>query len=90
MLPADDIDAFVDRLTARIASFPPAAVAAAKASVIRADQAVEGPLLAEGTAFNALLGNDDTRAAMRAFMSLGGQTPDGERRLGELAAELSD
>ncbi len=86
----DAIDAFIDRLTGRIASFPPAAVAAAKASVLRSEQGIEGELLAEGTAFSALLGNDETVAAMAAFMDRGGQTPEGERRLGELAAELGN
>jgi enoyl-CoA hydratase/carnithine racemase len=88
VLPTEAIEAFVDRLTARIASFPPAAVAAAKASVLRSEQSIEGELLAEGTAFSALLGDDDTVAALAAFMDRGGQTPEGERRLGELAAEL--
>ena len=85
---ADDIDAFVDRLAARIATFPPAAVAAAKASVLRSEHAIDDELLAEGAAFNALLGGDDTNAALASFMSRGGQTPGGERRLGELAGEL--
>jgi enoyl-CoA hydratase/carnithine racemase len=88
VLAPEAIEAFVDRLTARIASFPPAAVAAAKASVLRSEQRIEGELLAEGTAFSALLGHDDTIAALATFMDRGGQTPDGERRLGELAAEL--
>jgi enoyl-CoA hydratase/carnithine racemase len=88
VLAPDAIGEFVDRLTARIASFPPAAVAAAKAGVLRSEQGIEGELLAEGTAFSALLGHDDTIAALATFMDRGGQTPDGERRLGELAAEL--
>jgi enoyl-CoA hydratase/carnithine racemase len=84
----DAIEAFVDRLAARIASFPPAAVAAAKASVLRSEQRIEGELLAEGTAFSALLRDDDTVAALATFMDRGGQTPEGERRLGALAGEL--
>lgn len=86
----DAIDAFIDRLTSRISIFPPAAVAAAKASVLRSEQGIEDELLAEGTAFSALLGNDETMAAMAAFMDRGGRTPEGERRLGELAAELGN
>ena len=35
VLPTDELATFVDRLAARIASFPPHAVAAAKASVVR-------------------------------------------------------
>lgn len=84
---ADEIDAFVDRLTSRLARFPRNAVAAAKASVLRSESPVEGALLAEGTAFNALLADPEAQAAMRAFMARGGQTPAGEARLGDLAAE---
>ena len=88
MLPADQIDAFVDRLATRIAGFPTAAVAAAKASALRSEPHVEGALLAEGTAFGALLADPEAHVAMRSFMAQGGQTPEGERRLGDLAAEL--
>ena len=84
----DAIDAFVDRLVGRIAGFPPAAVAAAKASVLRSERGLDGGLLAEATAFNALLGLTDAQTALSNFMERGGQTPEGERRLGALAAEL--
>lgn len=88
VVPADRIGAFVDRLAGRISSFPPHAVAAAKESVLRADAGVHEQLLAEGDAFNATLGHDGTRELMERFLELGGQTPEGERRLGELAAVL--
>ncbi len=88
VLPADDIDAFVDRLAGRIASFPAGAVAAAKASVVRSETGVEADLLAESAAFNATLVHDDTHDRMQRFLDVGGQTPEGERRLGELAGEL--
>lgn len=89
VLPADEIDAFVDRLTGRIANFLPHAVAAAKASVVRAEIAVESDLIAETVAFNATLADDETHLRMQRFLDAGGQTPEGERRLGELAGELS-
>lgn len=79
----------VHRLAARIASFPPHAVAAAKASVLRGEKDVVGDLLAEGAAFQGTLGGPGTRAAMERFMANGGQTHEGEMRLGELAGELS-
>ena len=85
-----DLDRFVHRLCARLASFPAHAVAAAKASVLRADGDLTADLLAEGDAFAATLGVPSTRAAMERFLDLGGQTPAGERRLGDLAAELAD
>ena len=88
VLPADEIDAFVDRLAGRIASFPAHAVAAAKASVLRAETGVEADLLAETDAFNATLASDETHDRMRRFMDAGGQTPDVERRLGHFAGEL--
>ncbi|MGA9278229.1 enoyl-CoA hydratase/isomerase family protein [Ilumatobacter sp.] len=88
VLPADAITGFVDRLVARIASFPPHAVAAAKAAVVRAETGIVDDLLQEGAAFNATLADPETRAAMQRFLEIGGQTPDGERRLGQLAAEL--
>jgi enoyl-CoA hydratase/carnithine racemase len=88
VIEADAIEAFVGRLVGRIALFPPAAVAAAKASVLRAEQGVEEQLLAEGAAFTSLLGDPQTVSALAAFMHGGGQTPEGERRLGELAGEL--
>ena len=79
-----------DRLVGRIAGFVPHAVAAAKASVVRAELGVETDLLAETVAFNATLADDETHVRMQRFLDLGGQTPDGERRLGDLAGELSD
>ena len=89
VLPSDEITGFVDRLASRIASFPAHAVAAAKASVVRAEGDLTQDLLAEGNAFNRTLADDGTQDAMRRFMDLGGQTPEGERRLGELAAEIN-
>lgn len=88
VLPSDEIDAFVDRLAGRIASFPSHAVAAAKASVVRSELGVEGDLLAETVAFNATLASDETHDRMQRFLDAGGQTPEGERRLGQLAGEL--
>jgi enoyl-CoA hydratase/carnithine racemase len=88
VLPAEDIDTFVDRLAGRIASFPAHAVAAAKDIVVRSETGVEDDLLAETIAFNATLVSDETHDRMQRFLDAGGQTPDGERRLGSLAAEL--
>ncbi len=88
VLPDAELRSFVDRLAARIASFPAHAVAAAKARVVAADGSLIDDLLAEATAFNATLGEPNTRSSMRRFLDLGGQTPEGERRLGALAAEV--
>ena len=83
-LPADELWPHVERLTRRIASFPAAAVAAAKAAVLRAETNVPVDLLAEGNAFSGLLGRPETRVAMTSFLERGGQTLDGERHLGAL------
>ena len=90
VVPADEIGGFVDRLASRIASFPAHAVAAAKASVVRSELDVVDQLLAEGTAFNATLAEQSTQEAMRRFLDLGGQTPEGERRLAGLVGELGN
>ena len=87
-LPAAELWPHVDRLAARIASFPPHAVAAAKACVLRAEQGVLPDLLAEAAAFQGTLGQPATQDAMRRFLAQGGQTPAGESRLGGLAGEL--
>lgn len=76
--------AHVEKLAARIASYPPHAVAAAKASVLRAEKDVEADLLAEGNAFSASLGGPGTRSAMEKFLRDGGQTRKGELALGDL------
>lgn len=87
-LDPDDVWPYVDRLATRIASFPPHAVAAAKAMVLRAEKEVVPDLLAEGGAFNRTLGAPGTREAMERFLAAGGQTPEVESRLGEAAADL--
>jgi enoyl-CoA hydratase/carnithine racemase len=88
ILEPSEIDAFVDRLAGRMASFPPHAIAAAKASVLRAETGVEPDVIAESTAFDATLGGPETQDRMQRFLDAGGQTPHGERRLGDLAGEL--
>jgi enoyl-CoA hydratase/carnithine racemase len=89
VLPTDQIDAFVERLATRIAGFPTAAVIAAKRSVLAAEAGVHEDLLVEGDLFNAVLSDPAGRDAMTRFLERGGQTPEGERRLGDLAGELN-
>ena len=88
VLPADELEAFVDHLAGRMASFPAHAVAAAKAAVLRAERGVADDLADESDAFTTTLGDAETRQRMKRFMELGGQTPAGERRLAELAGLL--
>ena len=88
-LDGDQLWDHVDALARRIASFPAHAVAAAKASVLQAEQHVADHLRHEGAAFQSTLANPETIAAMAAFMAGGGQTRAGELRLGDLAAEIN-
>ncbi len=85
---AGEIGPFVERLARRIASFPPEAVAAAKACVDAADKPLEDGLLDEAYLFQTVLRSPGAQANMRRFLKLGGQTPEGERRMGELCEEL--
>ena len=78
-LPAAELRPFVDALAARIASFPPGAIARAKAAV---DAALPDPtdgLRTEDQLFRACLGDAGAQARMAAFMAAGGQTRAVER-----------
>ncbi len=81
-LPAQEIGPFVERLARRIASFPPGAVARAKAAVLAAEVGVEAGLAEEARLFQACLGDPEARRRMEAFLAAGGQTREVERRLG--------
>jgi enoyl-CoA hydratase/carnithine racemase len=87
-LPDGELWPFVERLTRRLASFPPHAVAAAKASVLLAEKGLEADLAAEAALFNGTLKEPSARAAMERFLAFGGQTLDGELRLGSLIDQL--
>ncbi len=81
-----DAQAAADALAARAATFPPHAVAEAKASVLRAEgHDLPSDLLEETRAFARTLGNDRAVQAMRRFIEVGGQTPAGERALADTA-----
>lgn len=85
---ADKIDAWVDRLARRIASFPIEAVRLAKASVNASELPLHEGLLEEAYLFQQLLRTDEAQSNMRRYMEIGGQTRDGELRVNELNAEL--
>ena len=70
---------FVDRLAARIASFPAAAIALAKEAVDAAGTGVIDGLLVEADCFNRSLAEADTQERMRRFMDAGGQTVEMEK-----------
>jgi enoyl-CoA hydratase/carnithine racemase len=81
-----DAQAAADALASRAATFPPHAVAEAKASVLRAEgHDLPADLLEETRAFARTLGNERAVDAMRRFIEVGGQTPAGERDLADTA-----
>jgi enoyl-CoA hydratase/carnithine racemase len=90
-LPAAELRPFVDELAARIATFDPAVVRRAKRAVALGDQAAEltGRLRTEALLFDECIRLPRSAASMRRFLDLGGQTPEGEQRVGPLAAEAA-
>lgn len=73
-LPADELHAFVNALAARIATYPPEVVAAAKRAV---DAAVADPtrgLCVENQLFRETLAGPAAAERMQAFIDHGGQT----------------
>ena len=88
-LPDSELWPFVDALAARIASFPAAAIAAAKQSV---DNALPDPvpgLCEEERLFSQTLLDPAAIARMEQFMSLGGQTRDVELDLSATYSKFS-
>jgi enoyl-CoA hydratase/carnithine racemase len=88
-LPQAEMDAFIERLTSRIASFPPYAVAAAKEAVLRVEKDIMDDLLAEREPTSRVRRLPATREAVDRFLREGGQTVEGEVRLGDLLGELA-
>ena len=86
--PASEVVDAAMTLAGRVASFPPHAVREAKASVLRAEHGLPEDLLEEMRGFFRTLGDERARTAMEAFLRLGGQTSEGESRLGALVTEL--
>ena len=80
-LPADALDAFVDDLADRIASYPPVAVREAKASVLAGQPDPTPGLLQEARRFDRTLADDDAVRRMQQLLDEGGQTREVERDL---------
>jgi len=81
-LPPDELGPFVELLARRIAGFPAAAIAEAKAVLAEVERATSGQLVAEQHAFARLFAAPESRERMRRFLAQGSQTRDGERTLG--------
>ena len=90
-LPPDELRPHVTALAKRIAGYPPAAVAAAKASVANADtMSLHDGLLEEAFLFQQTLRDPEARRRMERFMEVGGQTRDGEKNLIETIDKLAE
>lgn len=87
-LPGDELGPFVDRLVARMAGFPPEAVARAKESTLIPDGDRAAGLFQEAFLFQETLRTDAAQERMQNFLERGGQTVEGESRVGALGAEL--
>ena len=84
----EEIGPFVSGLARRIASFPEPAVRLAKEAINSAEKPLNEGLSDEGYLFQRLVRTEDAQRNMRKFLEIGGQTRDGELRVGELCAEL--
>ena len=87
-LSPEELGPFVDRLAARIASFPAEAIAAAKEAVDAAAPQTVAGLLAEASAFDRTLAYGGAQERMRRFLDLGGQTREVELDLAALYERL--
>ena len=87
---ADEIDGWVMQLARRIASFPVEAVRLAKESVNAAEKPLAEGMLEEAYLFQRLVRTDSAQRNMKKFLEIGGQTREGELRVGELNAELGE
>lgn len=87
---ADEIDAKIGALARRIASFPVEAVRLAKEAINGADMPLHDGLANEAYLFQRLLRTEGAQRNMARFMEIGGQTREGELRVGELGGELGD
>lgn len=85
-----EIGPFVEQLARRIASFPVEAVRLAKEAVNGADKPLHDGLVDEAYLFQRLLRTDSAQRSMRRFLEIGGQTREGELRVGELNGRIAD
>lgn len=88
-MPGAELSSSVMALARRIASFPPAALRITKAALLAAGERplIDG-LRYETFLFQTLLRDRDAGPAMQAFLDAGGQTVDGESRVGDLMGEI--
>ena len=88
-LPADELDAYVDGLARRIASFEPDAVRAGKAALLGVQPDPTAGLIEETHLFNGLLAGAPAQERMQRFLDLGGQTREIELDVERIAGEVN-
>ena len=87
---ANDIGPYVNALARRIASFPAPAVRMAKEAIDASTLAIADGLAEEAFLFQKVMREPSARRAMARFLEIGGQTREGELKVAELAAKLSE
>jgi len=86
---ASDIGPFVAALARRIATFPVEAVRLAKESINNAEKPLSESLPDEAFLFQRTLRTEGAQRNMRRFLEMGGQTREGELKVGELMAKVA-
>ncbi|MFI7635133.1 enoyl-CoA hydratase/isomerase family protein [Nonomuraea sp. NPDC049400] len=86
-LPADEIDAFVDRLARNIADLPDGSIAAVKSALPPQDLATG--MLREHEAWASQFVRPAAEKLLRGALAAGAQTRDGERRLEQLLRSVA-
>jgi enoyl-CoA hydratase/carnithine racemase len=88
-MPGTELSSSVMALAQRMASFPPAALRTTKEALLAAgERSLIDGLRYETFLFQTLLRHPDAGPAMQAFLDAGGQTVDGESRVGDLMGEI--
>ncbi len=82
------IGPYVEWLAQRIASFPPEAVRLAKQAINSYEKPLAEGLRDESYLFQQLLRTQSARQRMQRFLTIGGQTREGELKIQELSARL--
>jgi enoyl-CoA hydratase/carnithine racemase len=86
---ANEIGPFVAALARRMATFPPEALRLAKESVNNVEKPLSEALPDEAYLFQRTLRTEGAKRNMTRFMQMGGQTREGELKVGELMAKVA-
>jgi enoyl-CoA hydratase/carnithine racemase len=85
----NEIGPFVASLARRIATFPVEAVRYAKESINSAEKPLSEGLPDEAFLFQRTLRTDGAQRNMKRFLEMGGQTREGELKVGELMGKVA-